>query len=191
MIPEKKSDQKFSYADYLTWPDDERWELINGEAWSMSPAPASRHQRITGEIFGQIWQQLKGKPCRVFPAPFDVRLVKEKQQEEQDIHNTLQPDISVICDLSKIDERGCSGAPDLVVEVLSASTGYKDQTAKLSLYEEYWVKEYWIVNPERETVQVFLHNGIDYDKPQYYKKNELIISSAPQGLTLVLQEVFE
>lgn len=191
MVPEKKAENKFSYADYLKWPEEESWELINGEAWAMSPAPASKHQRIAGEIFGQIWQQLKGKKCQVFPAPFDVRFIKEEQQDEQDIYDTVQPDVTVICDPSKIDDKGGIGAPDLVVEVLSPSTSYKDQTLKLSLYEEYGVKEYWIVNPERKTVQVFLHNGKDYDKPHYYKANEEIASRSPEGLTLILSDVFK
>lgn len=191
MIPEKKANEKFSYADYLTWPDEERWELIHGEAWSMSPAPTSRHQIIAGEIFGQFWQQLKGKPCQVFMAPFDVRFVEDGQLDDKDIQTTVQPDVSVICDKSKIDKRGGLGAPDLIVEVLSPSTGYKDQTDKLSLYEEYGVKEYWIVNPERKTVQVYQHNGQDYDKPDFYNKDEVINSAAVKGLTLKLIEVFE
>lgn len=191
MFPEKKPDEKFSYADYLTWNDDERWELINGEAWSMSPAPRTEHQKVSGELFGNLWQYLKGKPCQVFSAPFDVRLVKDKQADDQDIFTTVQPDISVICDKSKIDDKGCLGAPDLIVEILSPSTGYKDETEKLTLYEEYGVREYWLINPDRKTIQIFLHNGREYDKPSYFKGDDVINSVVLKGFKISLKEIFQ
>ena len=190
MIPEKKENRKFTYADYLTWPEGERWELIEGEPMAMSPAPASLHQKVAGELFGNFWQFLKGKPCQVFPAPFDVRLTKEENSEDQDIYTTVQPDLAVICDPGKIDERGCHGAPDMIVEILSPSTGYRDETEKLTLYENYGVREYWIVNPYRKTVQVFLHNGKDYDKPVYYKGDELIAGVVLGGFSISPKDIF-
>jgi len=191
MILKKKDDKKYSYADYLTWNEEERWELINGEAWAMSPAPTTRHQKIATVLTSELYFYLKGKPCDIFPAPFDVRFVKDKNQQDQDIFITLQPDISVICDKSKIDEKGCSGSPDLIVEILSPSTGYKDETQKLSIYEEYGVKEYWIVNPDRKTVQIFLHKGKDFDKPSYYKGNDIINSSVLEKFQIALKDIFQ
>ncbi|MDC7233939.1 MAG: Uma2 family endonuclease [Spirochaetales bacterium] len=182
-------DKKYSYADYLKWPEEESWELIKGVPWSMSPAPASKHQLISGDIFGYIWQHLKNKPCQVYPAPFDVRLQKE-ENEDQDIHTVVQPDISVICDPSKIDKRGCVGAPDLVVEILSPSTSFKDQTQKLELYEEYAVKEYWIVNPERPAIQIFIHDGSKYNKPDYYTAGEILTSTVLPGLEIPVNDLY-
>ncbi len=191
MIPEKKDDKKYSYADYLTWTEEERWELINGEAWSMSPAPTTRHQKISLRLTIEIASFLKGKPCDLFVAPFDVRFVKDKSQPDQDIFITLQPDLSVICDKSKIDEKGCFGSPDLIVEILSPSTGYKDETQKLSIYEEYGVKEYWIVNPDRKTIQIFLYNGEDFNKPAYYKSDDIINSTVLKGFQIALKDIFQ
>ncbi len=191
MVPEIKNDRKYTYKDYLSWPDEERWEILEGEAWDMSPAPTSKHQKVSGEIFGNFWQYLQGKPCQVFPAPFDVRLVKDHLTDQQYIYTTVQPDISVICDPSKIDEKGCLGAPDLIVEILSPSTGYKDLSLKLTIYEKYGVREYWIVNPERKTVQVFHHNGTDYDKPDYYKGDETIVSRVLEGFEVALVDIFK
>ena len=205
MIPEKKGEQKYSYADYLTWPGEERWELINGEAWDMSygcigeqqaclrpaPAPTTKHQRISMDLSREISIFLKGKSCQVFAAPFDVRFTKDEKQQDQDIFITLQPDLSVICDKSKIDEKGCLGSPDLIVEILSPSTGYKDETQKLSIYEDYGVKEYWIVNPDRNTIQIFIHNGQDFDKPAYYKGDDEIRSSVLKGFQVALKDIFQ
>jgi len=190
MIPKKEDGQKYSYADYLTWSAEERIELINGEIWDMSPAPTTKHQKISLLITLEIGSFLKGKPCDLFAAPFDVRFVKDKKQQDQDIFITLQPDLSVICDKSKIDEKGCLGSPDLIVEILSPSTGYKDETQKLTIYEEYGVREYWIVNPDRKTIQIFLHNGKDFDKPDYYRNNETIKSSVLKGFQIALKDIF-
>ena len=190
MIPEIKDNKKYSYADYLTWTGEKRFELIYGKAWSMSPAPTPRHQRVVAILTSEIYIFLKGKPCEVFPSPFDVRFVKEKDQQEQDIFITLQPDLSVICDKSKIDDKGCLGSPDLIVEILSPSTGYKDETQKLSIYEEYKVKEYWIINPDRKIIQIFLHNGEEFDKPDYYKGNDVINSTVLKGMQVALKDIF-
>jgi len=191
MIPKKKQDKKFTYADYLTWGNEERWELINGEAWDMSPAPATKHQKVSLALTLEMGSILKGKPCDLFVAPFDVRFVKDNQQDDQDIFITLQPDLSVICDKSKIDKKGCLGSPDLIVEILSPSTGYKDETQKLTIYEQYGVKEYWIVNPDRKTIQVFLHNGKDFDKPSYYKGNDVISSLVLKDFQISLDDIFQ
>ena len=204
MIPEKKGEHKYSYADYLTWPGEERWELINGEAGDMSygcigeqqaclrpaPAPATKHQKVSLALTLAMGFYLKDKPCDLFVAPFDIRFTKDEKQQDQDIFITLQPDLSVICDKSKIDEKGCLGSPDLIVEILSPSTGYKDETQKLSIYEDYGVKEYWSVNPDRNTIQIFIHNGQEFDKPDYYKGDDVIKSDVLTGFQIGLNDIF-
>lgn len=147
--------EKYTYADYLTWPEKVRYELIDGVAYMMSPAPSAGHQRIFREIFRQLANYLIGKSCEVFSAPFDVRLNAEAED-----NTVVQPDISVICDPSKLNDRGCKGAPDMVVEILSPATANHDQIIKFNTYRDAGVREYWIVYPEVRNVQVFLlENG--------------------------------
>lgn len=147
------STERFTYGDYLTWPEEERWELIDGVAWNMTPAPSTRHQQVVGELFWQIAGYFSGKPCQAFVSPFDVRLPDADEADDQ-VPTVVQPDIAVVCDPKKLDDRGCRGAPDLVIEVLSPSTALKDQSAKLALYERRGVKEYWMIHPHDETVTV-------------------------------------
>ena len=186
--PEPK--EKYSYADYITWPDEFRCELIDGVIYDMSPAPSTRHQKISTLLTIEIGSFLKGKPCDLFAAPFDVRFTKDENQQDQDIFITLQPDLSVICDNSKIDEKGCHGSPDLIVEILSPSTGYKDESQKLTIYEEYGVIEYWIINPDRNTIQIFLHNGREFNKPSYYKDDDVIVSTVLKSFQIELKDIF-
>ena len=140
-----KREGQYTYADYLQWPDDERWELIDGVAFCMTPAPTTRHQGIVGELFFQLQQQLRGQPCAVFVAPFDVRLAKREHKSHQ-VGTVVQPDISIVCDRNKLDDAGCVGAPDVVIEVLSPSTSRKDQLKKRDAYERAGVREYQIVD---------------------------------------------
>ena len=149
--------KKYTYADYLTWLDDKRRELYNGFIKMMTPAPAMRHQAISSELHGTFWHYLKKKDCKVFPAPFDVRLAK-KDKNAENIYTVLQPDLTIICDPAKIDSKGCIGSPDMVIEITSPSTAKKDVTEKFAIYEESGVKEYWIVHPHEQTVSVFLLN---------------------------------
>ena len=149
--------KRYTYADYLTWIDDVRRELIEGFI-KMLPAPLDVHVDVSYNIswhLGAIIKQKKGK-CKVRPAPFDVRLPKNGETVNEKIYTVVQPDISVICDLTKLDKRGCCGAPDMIVEVLSPSTAKKDMTEKFGLYEDSGVREYWIVHPSDKTIQVFL-----------------------------------
>ena len=148
-----RQNKRYTYADYCTWDDSERWELIEGAPYAMSPAPSSVHQGISREIAGQLFNFLKGKPCRLFTAPFDVRLNADREDD-----TVVQPDLVVICDRSKIDDRGCKGAPDLVVEILSPSTARMDKLLKFNQYQQAGVREYWIVDPDTKTVQVCLLN---------------------------------
>ena len=150
--------KRYTYADYLTWWDDQRRELIDGFIKLMSPAPRSAHARANANIFWElksIVRRNKGK-CEVFTAPFDVRFPKQGETADDKIDTVVQPDICVICDLSKIDERGCCGAPDMIVEILSPSTNKKDITEKFDLYEASGVKEYWIVYPTENVIHAFL-----------------------------------
>ena len=145
---------RFTYRQYLTWPDSERWELIDGQAWSMSPAPIRRHQAVVGRLHLAIGGFLKGRPCQAFVSPFDVLLPKG-DEPDGDVDTVVQPDIVVYCDRSKLTRAGSRGAPDLVVEVLSPSTSKKDLAEKFALYERHRVREYWVVDPGNAAIQVW------------------------------------
>lgn len=160
--------ETYTYGDYEKWPDDQRWELIDGVPYDMTPAPSRKHQEILGELHRQFANYLLNKPCQVYLAPFDVRLPKGAEAEEK-VDTVVQPDLTVVCDPAKLDEKGCSGAPDLVVEILSPHTAAKDMKIKLALYERAGVKEYWLVQPVDKTVMVFsLNENGEYAKPAIY-----------------------
>jgi len=154
-LKKEKPDHKFTYKEYCAWPDDERWELIDGVAYDMSPAPSSRHQSISSIIHNTLFNFLNDKPCKTFAAPFDVILPTFPMGNKDEIDTIVQPDISVICDSKKIIDKGCLGAPDLIIEILSPSTSKKDLNEKFQLYEKHGVKEYWIVDPGNKYIQVF------------------------------------
>ena len=158
----------YTYADYLTWRFDQMVELIKGKLYMMSPAPATRHQSISSGLSGQILHFFLKHSCKAFHAPFDVRLIKEKK-DDKEILTVVQPDICVICDVAKIDERGCLGSPDWIVEILSPSTAKKDYNEKFNLYQENEVREYWVVNPDANVVDQYVlgENGIYYQKEIY------------------------
>ncbi|MCX7108776.1 MAG: Uma2 family endonuclease [Proteobacteria bacterium] len=158
MKPAKQTQSSFTYGDYRQWPDDKRWELIAGEAYAMSPAPTRTHQTVLVEILRQVANFLEGKPCQVFVAPFDVRL-PEREESDDEIETVVQPDLAVVCDASKLDEKGCRGAPDWVIEVLSPSTASKDHVRKKSLYERHGVREYWLVHPTDQLLTRYLLEG--------------------------------
>ena len=165
--PVRKSEYKFTYRDYSSWPDDERWELIDGIAYNMSPAPTAGHQRISSILHNEIYNYLNGKPCESFAAPFDVYFPETENMDFNAIDSIVQPDISVICDRSKIIKKGCLGAPDLIVEILSPSTSKKDLNEKFLLYEKSGVKEYWIVDPGNKFVEVFHMQTKGQDSGKY------------------------
>lgn len=190
-------DDVYTYADYLAWPEGERWELIEGVPYNMSPAPTRRHQGFAGELLRQIANFLDDKPCKVYPAPFDVRLLPDASQEEfrnaADKHVTtvVQPDISVICDPEKLDDRGCLGAPDIIIEILSPSTAAKDQIQKVALYERCGVKEYWIVHPTDNTVTIRrLNKQGKYGIPEIYEGKGSLAMRTLEGLDIDLDRVF-
>ena len=161
----KRDIEHHSYADYLTWPEDCRYELVDGIAYAMAPAPARRHQEVVLEVARQIADALDGTPCRPYIAPFDVRLATETKVSDHQIDTVVQPDISVICDRSKLDDRGCKGAPDWIIEVLSPATASHDQIIKRALYERVGVREYWMIHPTDRLVTIYTLNNGAYGKP--------------------------
>jgi Uma2 family endonuclease len=181
----------FSYRDYQTWDKDQRWEIFRGEAYLMTPAPPRRHQEISVELTRQFSNFLLGKACRVYAAPFDIRL-GDSTGKDEDILTVVQPDISVICDPVRLDERGCLGAPDLIVEILSPATSRRDWKDKFSLYEEFGVREYWIVDPAAKTVVVFiLGNDGRYGRPEVYTEEDSLPVGLLEGLVIELGPVFK
>ncbi len=169
--------KQYTYADYLTWQLNERVELIKGWLYKMSPAPKLKHQLVSRELFLSFGKYFNSDGCQLFYAPFDVRLIKNRGVKNQEIDTVVQPDICIICDDKKLDEAGCVGAPDLIVEILSNSTAKKDYNEKFNLYEENEVKEYWLVHPELETIQIFSIEGGKYKEHLCIEKSDAIITS--------------
>lgn len=146
-------DKSYTYADYLLWKFNERVELIKGKIFKMSPAPNTAHMKISQALNYIIYSHFQSHKCQAFTAPFDV--VLDKTKDNKKIKTVVQPDLGVICDLTLIDENKCNGAPDLVVEILSPGNSKKEMKIKYELYEENKVKEYWIVDPDHETISIF------------------------------------
>ena len=187
-LPQQKK-RPYTYGDYLTWPDDERWEIIEGVPYDMTPAPAPRHQELLGELHVQIHPQLKGKLCRVYLAPFDVRLPEGEQDEALD-RTVVQPDLTVFCDRNKLDRRGLRGAPDFVVEIISPSSVSHDQIRKAALYEKHGVKEYWVLHPTDRLVYVrVLKKDGRYELTVREAKGQLQVTAVPD-LAVDLEELF-
>lgn len=153
--------KRYTFADVLAWDENERIEIIDGEAFMMAP-PSRVHQEIMMELSAQLHEYLRGKKCKVYPAPFGVRLFEESSNYPEDIDTMVEPDISVVCDPSKLDDYGCKGAPDLIVEILSRSTRKYDRITKFELYRRAGVREYWIVDPDEKDVQAFALDGGRY-----------------------------
>lgn len=184
----------YTYADYLKWTFDERIELIKGKIFNMSPAPARRHRKISGKLFTPISNFLDGKPCEVYSAPFDVRLspLKGKKRKDDQIYTVVQPDICVICDVDKLDERGCIGAPDLIIEILSPGNTKKEMSDKFQVYEENGVREYWLAEPNDNVIIVYVLN----DEGKYiglrpYTEDDVITSGILPGLEISVSRIFE
>jgi Uma2 family endonuclease len=189
-VPASSMKATLTYRDYLTWPDNERGELIRGVAYDMSPAPAPEHQIVLGELFGELRNFLRGTSCRAYIAPFDVRF-PEGNEADDAIETVVQPDISIVCDASKIDRKGCKGAPDIIIEILSPATAKKDSQEKFTLYEHHGVQEYWIVHPSEHLVEVFaLGKDQAYGRPKIYAEDDILPVSRFPGLELDLAVVF-
>ncbi|SDF80708.1 Uma2 family endonuclease [Sporolituus thermophilus] len=182
--------QTYTYADYLSWPKDERWEIIGGVAYNMTPAPSRRHQEISGALFNVLYNYLRDKSCKVYTAPFDVRL-PEGNESDAEIKNVVQPDIVVVCDKAKLDDQGCKGAPDFIAEIISAHTARKDVREKFYLYEKAGVKEYWIVHPNDRTVLTFsLGTDGKYGIPEMFGPDDEIPVNVLPGLVIKLNDIF-
>lgn len=184
----------YTYEDYLTWQFDEMVELIRGKVFKMSPAPNRVHQEVASNIHGLVWGYLLNKPCKIFVAPFDVRLpLPPEKQKEDKIDTVVQPDICVVCDLSKLDQQGCNGAPDWIVEILSPATTKKDLTEKFELYQSALVQEYWIVHPSDGTVLTYFldEQGIyQLTRNRPYIKGEKVPVQSLSGFEVDLEIVF-
>jgi Uma2 family endonuclease len=184
--------KEYTYADYLTWQFKERVELIKGRIFKMSPAPNRKHQAISGEIFYLIKTFLRKKHCHVFHAPFDVCLPLPKDKATGDkIATVVQPDITVICDESKLDEQGCNGAPDIVIEILSPRNSTLEMKDKYQLYQSAGILEYWLVAPEHEFVIIYtLNTEGKYVGSEPVTKEDTLESTVLIGLKIDLSEVF-
>ena len=176
-------DRRYTWTEYQTWSDDERWELIDGVAYNMSPAPSIRHQRVASNFHGVLYRMLAGKSCRPFMAPTDVRL------SETDV---VQPDILVICDPGKITPSHIEGAPELVVEILSPGTSAKDLREKKRLYQRSGVREYIVIDPLEFYVQRFLLSADGrYGEPEVFGPEDVISLVVLDDLTVDLREILE
>ena len=186
----KNTDKYFTYADYLTWPDEERWEIIEGVPFSMS-APSDIHQKVLRELLTEFNIYLRGKTCQIFSSPFDISLPQIQSDSDENIYTVVQPDLVVVCDNNKLSRKGCKGAPDMVIEILSPSTASKDCIRKRELYEKHKVKQYWIIDPEEKEVFIFkLTEDFTYRNPEKYKKDDKIKVEGFEGLEIDLNMVF-
>lgn len=187
-LPAEKN--RYTFADVLAWDERDRIEIIDGEAFMMSP-PSRIHQKISGELFRQLANYLEGKKCEVYPAPFSVRLFEQDGDNPEDVDTVVEPDISVVCDQNKLDDHGCKGAPDLIIEILSPSTQRHDRLVKLGLYQRAGVREYWTVNPADKTVQVMLrdHSGV-LQLHEVYGRDSVAKVNALEGCFIELAKVF-
>ena len=188
--PQTQPSDRYAYGDYLRWPEEERWELIDGVPYSMTPAPSRLHQRLVTGLAVPLGTYLEGKPCELYVAPFDVRLPKGEEEDEA-VETVVQPDLVIVCDPAKLDDRGCRGAPDLVVEILSPSTAARDHIAKLALYEKHGVREYWLLHPTDRVAMVYrLGEGGKYGAPEVYSSEHQVRVGIFEDLTLDLRRVF-
>ena len=190
-FPQLEQETNYTYADYLDW-NEGRWELIDGEVWDMTPAPSRLHQEISINFSSFLHNFFQNKNCFVYAAPFDVRLPDNNNAEDYAITTVVQPDISVICDQSKLDDRGCVGAPDLIIEILSPSTAAKDLKVKRALYEKHGVQEYWLVHPTDRLV--FSYQLIDdgqYGKARIFDQDDVLQSARFEELKIQLNSIFQ
>lgn len=182
-------ESRYTLADALTWDERERIELIDGAPVMMAP-PSRAHQEISGALFAQLHNYLDGKKCRVYAAPFAVRLFERPGDRPENVDTLVEPDLSVVCDPDKLDDIGCKGAPDLIIEVLSPSTQRHDRLTKYNLYERAGVKEYWIVSPDERTVQVSVLTDGRYRVLEVYTEQDIAKVHVLDGCFIELSRVF-
>ena len=184
--------KRYTYADYLTWMDEVRRELYNGFIRMMSPSPSRKHQRISTKLT-RIWDTyLDNKECEIYHAPSDVRLPNNKDKDDKIIYTVVQPDIYVVCDLLKLDDRGCLGAPDLIIEIVSSKNSKRDVKEKFEIYQQHGVREYWIINPNEEYVSVFVldENGKFQLMGMYAGDDKIPVNIFNGDFAVDLTEVF-
>lgn len=179
--------KKYSYSDYILWKFEEQVELLKGKIFKMSPAPARRHQKISWNLTLVLGSYFEKHPCEAFHAPFDVRL---PSKNEDKIYTVVQPDICVVCDLGKLDDKGCLGAPDLVIEILSPGNSDKEMKYKFDLYEEAEVKEYWIVQPEDKWVNIYVLENGRFTTHRPFIASDTIKSQIFKGLEFPAEKIF-
>lgn len=189
-MPKPEAQKLFTYRDYSQW-DEGRYELINGVMYDMTPAPSRIHQEVSIQLLRQLLNRLdRQAPCKVYVAPFDVRLPDADEVDDK-IRTVVQPDLAVICDVSKLDDRGCRGAPDWIIEIVSPFTASQDYIRKLALYEKYGVREYWIVHPTDRIVMVYtMANDGRYGRAKIYSAEDRVEAAVIEGLVIDLGEVF-
>lgn len=188
-IAQEKGHEPYSYADYLSWDTPERYELIEGEAVLLA-APSTSHQLVSAELMRQLANFLEGKNCRAIPAPFDVRLFEKETEAPEDVDTIVQPDITVICDQSRLDEHGCNGAPEMVVEIISPSTLRHDRLVKFNLYQRAGVGEIWLVDPATRSIQVFLLNDGHLLPFEVYTAKDIAKVNSLEGCFIEVSKVF-
>jgi Uma2 family endonuclease len=185
--------KSYSYADYLTWQFNEAVELIKGKIMLMSPAPSVKHQRISGNLTGLLYNFFKHKNCQFFAAPFDVRLYDRKKSilSNKEIQTVVQPDLCVICNPEILDEQGCNGAPDWIIEILSKGNSKREMQVKYHIYQESGVQEYWLVYPEQCAIHQFvLDDNGQYQLKNMYGDDDKAIPQLFPDLAIDLTEVF-
>jgi len=190
LVEEPAANYGYTYADYLKWKIEERIELFRGRILKLA-APNTSHQTVSGNLFLLIANHLYRKPCKVFAAPFDVRLPVHNQKKDDEVTTVVQPDLCVICDPQKIDARGCCGAPDLVVEILSPGNSKTEVQLKFEVYQQAGVKEYWIVNPVEQNLIIYTLTNSKYIGSKPYAPGETIGSAVLTELTIPVEQIFE
>lgn len=183
----------YNYADYLTWQFSETVELIKGKIQLMCPAPNVKHQRISIKLSSRLFNYFENKNCQVFSAPFDVRLYDRRKSllANKDISTVVQPDICVICDNTKLDEQGCNGAPDWIIEILSKGNSKKEVKTKHALYAESGVKEYWLVFPYEEVIQQFVLQEDSYQLINSFAEDDIATPHLFPDLDIDLAVLFK
>lgn len=179
----------YTLADVLSWEEPDRVELIDGAPVMMAP-PSRAHQEILTELTRQLANYLEGKQCRVYPAPFAVRLFERSGDRPEDVRTLVEPDISVVCDRDKLDEVGCKGAPDLIIEILSPSSLRHDRLTKYNLYQRAGVREYWIVDPSARSIQSFVLESGHYTAKDLGTPGDVLKVHMLDGCFIDLSKVF-
>lgn len=183
------AEKRYTYADLLDWDSSVRYELYDGQPVALA-SPSDVHQEVSGELFVQLHDYLRGKPCKVYSAPFDVRPFEGQEDRPEDVDTVVQPDLLVVCDPEKVDRRGVHGAPDFVVEILSESSRRNDRWTKFRLYQRAGVREYWIVDPETQVVSVHVLEEGAYPSPTLYDAGAVVPAAVLEGCEIDLRTVF-